>query len=367
MKRILVWVLVVVFLDSCTSDIFSVYKSSPSEFIQTPYTLVIPDSFPVPLAPPVVLTEEGIALGKKLFYETLLSKDNTISCGSCHAQEYGFTDNGKDLSGGVGGLKGLKNSMPIMNLVYYQSFFWNGRAIDLPHQALMPVNDPLEMQETWSNVVEKLNAHTDYPTLFKKAYGDVPIDSTLVTNAIAQFELTFISANSEFDKMRKNIIPFTPSITNGLSIFNTEPRKTLFDAPGGDCFHCHSVPLFTSLIFENNGLDVNPKDGLMNVTGKASDRGKFKVPSLRNVEKTRPYMHDGRFQTLEEVVDFYNDGINISNTISPIMVKIDSNGDSSGIANGLFLTNQEKSDLIAFLKALTDEEFLTDPIYSNPN
>lgn len=355
-------------LQACRDDPFEVpYMYLPPQ--TTPYEIQIPDSFPSLPPQDVELTVEGVTLGKKLFYDPILSADGTQSCASCHNQSLGFTDNGKRFSVGIDGKEGTKNAMPLFNLGYYTKFFWDGRSPNLMHQALQPVIDPLEMHNTWSNAIQKLQNHNEYPELFEKAYGNIPIDSTLVSHAITQFELSMISANSKYDKAIKFLVPFTLQEQLGMQIFNTEPRRKPTDPPGGDCFHCHGGPLFTDLMFNNNGLDdeTTIAKGLEAVSGNSFDRGKFKTPSLRNIEVTGPYMHDGRFETLEQVVEHYNSGVKITPSLAPIMLKTDSLGDNQGIAGGLFLNNDEKAALVAFLKTLTDDQFLTNPEFAAPN
>ena len=200
------------------------------------------------------------------------------------------------------------------------------------------------MHNEWGNVETELNQNEQYRDLFKKAFNIDYIDSVHVVKAIAQFERSLVSYNSKYDKFIRQEVQLTPSELNGLTIFNTEK---------GDCFHCHGTNLFTNDDFHNNGLDTEPFSdlGLASVSGNSEDAGKFRTPTLRNVELTAPYMHDGRFSTLEEVIDHYNSGGHYSSTVDPLMKKL-------GI--GLLLTNQEKADLIAFLKTLTDDDYVNE-------
>tara|TARA_B100000795_G_scaffold82181_1_gene59371 strand:+ start:25019 stop:26194 length:1176 start_codon:yes stop_codon:yes gene_type:complete len=346
----------------------------------TPYSLIQPTYFP-PYPTPILnieMTEERIALGRKLFYETKLSGDNTMSCASCHNQNYAFTDNKRALSIGIDGKSGTKNSMALFNLAYSPAFFWDGRSSTLEKQVLVPVIDPIEMHETWKNAIVKLKGEEVYNRMFYEAFCTADYDSTHAAKAITQFELTLVSSNSIFDKAvdrtgnDRNIGPQfgagEEQISRGFRIFNGEVSK---NGGGGDCFHCHSTDnmLFTNNDFMNNGLDDNPSEGFFVVTRNETNRGQFKVPTLRNVEHTGPYMHDGRFETLEEVVEFYNSGIRKNSiNIEPIMVSGDTaNGSGSGIADGLNLTTQEKADLVAFLKALSDSDFLNNKDFSDPN
>ena len=317
-----------------------------------PIDLKIPTNFPDPIIDEDnPLTEEGVALGRRLFYDPILSGNQTQSCADCHNQAWGFTDNGDALSDGIDGTFGDRNSMPIINLVWNRNFFWDGRSNSLEAQALEPVINPIEMHDTWPNAVGKLQDHAEYPKLFEKAFGTSVIDSQMVADAIAQFEKTLISGNSRFDASQRFEIQLTPDEINGMVIFNTEK---------GDCFHCHGSILFTDNEFHNNGLDSAFADpGLAKITGDPNDLGKFKTPTLRNIEFTAPYMHDGRFETLEEVIDFYSEGLKNSATIDPLMKKVN--------FGGVELTPLEKQQLLAFLKALSDPEFINNPDFSDPN
>lgn len=345
-----------------------------NERLPKPIQLERPFGFP-PLPPTdLILSEAGVQLGRKLFYDPILSADNTQSCASCHSPEWGFTDDGNAVSVGIDGIPGKRNSMPIFNLAWSPSLFWDGREPTLKSQAFAPVVDPIEMHNTWANALKSLKGHPEYPELFKKVYGIEDFDSSHVADAIAQFEMTMISSNSEFDQIIKEyglgvldlVPPFQdPDAAAGFQIFNREPRRNASAPPGGDCFHCHGSTgniLFTSNLFMNNGLDAEPDLGLYRVTKNPTDIGKFKVPSVRNLSYTAPYMHDGRFRTLEEVIDFYNDGVNPNSpNIEPIMKK------ERGLANGLNLTQREKEQLIAFLKTLDDPSFIENPAYHNPH
>lgn len=348
--------LLVLFLFSCNSK-------QESEF--TGYTPVnvelnIPPLFTEKLLKPIIpsnnpLTEEGILLGKRLFFDPILSSDNTISCASCHAPENAFSDN-QTLSSGVNNSLGNRNAMPLFNLAWNfdDRFAWDGKELGLERQVFEPVRNPNEMNSNWSSVIQKLNNHPEYPELFKKAFGNSPIDSVLVAKAIAQFERTLISGNSKFDRYLKNEITLTPEEENGFNVFMDENK--------GDCFHCHGSnnnPLWTDNKFHNNGLDATFSDlGLGAVSGDANDNGKFKTPSLRNLQFTAPYMHDGRFATLDEVINHYSEGLKNSATIDPLMKKVDQ--------GGVQLSEQDKADLKAFLLTLSDTEFTNNPVFQHP-
>lgn len=317
----------------------------------TPYTLIIPQGFPdmdIPTDNP--MTVEGVELGRRLFYDPILSADNTQSCGSCHAPEFAFSDNGKQFSTGIDSIEGTRNSMAVINVGWMTTLFWDGRATSVEDQALGPVPNPIEMHLPWIEAMEKLNGDPDYPDMFFEAFGSKQIDSTMVTKAIAQFERTLISGNSKWDRYLRGEVELSQAEAKGFEIFFTEE---------GDCFHCHTTILFTDNLFHNNGLDNEFTDnGLFEVSGDVNDIGKFKSPTLRNLEFTAPYMHDGRFATLEDVINFYSHEVQFSPTIDPLMEKVDE--------GGIQLIDEDKESLIAFLLTLTDTSFVNNPEFANP-
>lgn len=331
----------------CTLGLLSCERDTPVvlpiDFNPSYVIFDVPNRFPQPNLPDDnPLTEEGIALGKKLFYDPILSGNNTLACADCHFQSKGFSDP-LAVSIGIEGIAGTKNASAIINAAWNTSNFWDGRTISLEEQALGPVTSFIELHSpSWSQVSQELMDNNEYKSLFKQAFDTDVIDSSHVVKAIAQFERIIISSESKFDKFLDYEASLTPSELRGKEIFNTEK---------GDCFHCHSYPLFTSNLFHNNGLDPEElmDNGRYNVTNDPNDKGKFKSPTLRNVELTAPYMHDGRFATLEEVIEHYNFGGHNSSTIDPLMKKV-------GI--GLGLTQQDKTDLLNFLKTLTDTAFI---------
>ena len=290
------------------------------------------------------LTVEGVDLGKKLFHDPILSADNSLSCAGCHMQTNSFTNN-TQYSVGIDNIEGFRNASALINLGWNTSFNWDGSINTLEEQAFEPVINPIEMHDSWINVENKLNSDSIYLNMFKNAFNIDYIDSNHVVKAIAQFERTLISVNSKYDKWIRQELQLSPSELNGYVIFNSEK---------GDCFHCHGTEMFMDNLFHNNGLDSdNFTDlGLFNITDNPIDIAKFKTPTIRNVEFTAPYMHDGRFSTLEEVIEHYNSGGNYSATVDPLMKKI-------GV--GLQLTNSEKQDLLNFLKALSDYDYLNNP------
>jgi cytochrome c peroxidase len=332
--------------------------SPDDEFKTTPYELVMPSNLPPPIIPiDNQLTVEGIALGKALFFEKMMSKDGSVSCGSCHAQESAFTDTHKIFSEGIEGKIGDRNSMPIFNMFYHtKGFFWDGRAKTLREQSLQPIESPLEMGESLENVVLKLESTEEYRALFYNAFGDSSVNSEKMSLAMEQFMLTLVSGDSKFDKFELGEATLTESEKRGKELFFTEFEENS-EKRGADCFHCHGSADFSNHEFMNNGLDSETEFtdlGRAKFTNRPTDNAKFKTPSLRNVEVSGPYMHDGRFETLEEVVEHYNSGIKESPTLDVNM---------HSIKEGMNLTAQEKQDLVAFLKTLTDEVYLNNPEY----
>lgn len=333
--------------------------ASKEEEIYTPipYSLEIPILFADKLIAPIIpadnpLTQEGVALGKKLFFDTILSGDETQSCASCHDPKKSFTDQ-QQFSNGVNDNLGTRNAMPLFNLAWNfdERFAWDGKEFSLEKQALEPVSNPIEMHGNWENITKKLQNNLEYKDLFLRAFGTSIIDSTLITKAIAQFERTLISGNSKFDKYLRGEINLTPEEQNGFDVFMDESK--------GDCFHCHGSdnnPIWSDNKFHNNGLDNVFVDlGLGKITGDPKDNGKFKSPSIRNLAFTAPYMHDGRFATLEEVINHYSEGLKRSPTIDPLMKKVDE--------GGVHLSTQDKSNLKTFLQTLSDYNFINNPTF----
>jgi len=355
MKTIFLSFLIVISVFSCRKDELTIKPTN--------YDLTLPPIIKQYLPPMEIptdnpLTTEGIALGRHLFYETKLSADNTQSCAHCHAPASGFTDPNQ-FSIGIDGIEGDRNSMPIVNLGWAKKLFWDGRANSLENQSFGPVVNPIEMHNTWADAVSVLQADNLYPELFNLAFGSTTIDSVKVAKAIAQFERTMISGNSPFDRfLNGEETGMTEQeeleVYQGFSLFMDETK--------GDCFHCHGdsyMPLWTDNLFHNNGLDETFTDnGLGSVTGNLNDNGKFKTPTLRNLKYTAPYMHDGRFTTLDEVVNHYSFGLQNSSTIDPLMKNV-ANG-------GVALSPAEKVVLIKFLESLSDESYVTNPDFQAP-
>ena len=290
------------------------------------------------------LTEEGFQLGRKLFYDPILSRDSTISCSSCHLQATGFTHVDHSLSHGIDGKIGTRNSMTLMNLAWSKSFMWDGGVNHIDVQALNPITNPVEMDETLEHVVQQLQKSEKYQQLFENAFGDSKITGQRLLKALTQFELLLVSSNSKYDKVLRKEAVFTEQEQKGYKLFKT------------NCASCHNEPLFTNDKFENNGLaiDTTLNDiGRIKITNKKEDYLRFKVPTLRNIQFTFPYMHDGRFKTLTEVIKHYN---SISN--STFLPK--------ELSKPMNLSDNDRVDLVAFLKTLTDNEFLFNKRFSYP-
>ncbi|MDG2193677.1 MAG: cytochrome c peroxidase [Polaribacter sp.] len=351
LKRTFFYTFILVIASSCS-------KESSEVYVPVLKPIEIPRLFENLLIAPIVpsnnpQTEEGILLGKKLFFDPILSANNTQSCSSCHDPQFAFADN-KKFSEGIDGKLGNRNSMPLFNMAWNfdEKFFWNGRSNSIEEQALEPVRNPVEMHNTWVKAMASLQDNLQYPDLFFAAFGTRKIDSTLVAKALAQFERTLISSSAKFDKYLAGTAQLTASELSGFNVFMNEAK--------GDCFHCHGSdknPLWTDNKFHNNGLDNFPSKGLESVTGNSSDRGKFKTPSIRNLAFTTPYMHDGRFATIDAVINHYSEGLKTSRTIDPLIKKVEQ--------GGVQLSPKEKADLKAFLLTLSDNDFIKNAAFQN--
>jgi cytochrome c peroxidase len=350
---------IIVLFAACKKD------DEPVESIvcPTPYTLVIPPFFPpmdIPADNP--LTVEGIELGRYLFWEKKLSGNNTMSCGTCHLPEHGFSDVNQ-FSAGINGEIGTRQSMALVNLGWAYNYFWDGRAVTLEQQIIEPVENPIEMAEDWNVALQELRDDPSYPPRYLAAFGTDEITQERTAKAMAQFLRTMISANSKFDLERRGDYIFSPLEEAGFNLFNAEGGSNAVEGTvGGDCFHCHGVAgmQMGDYLMHNNGLDATFQNdpGRAAVTGNPLDSGKFKTPSLRNIELTAPYMHDGRFATLDEVMSHYNTGGVPSATIDPFMEAAD---------GGLQLSEIDKLAIIAFMKCLTDTSFINNPAFADPH
>lgn len=326
-------------------------KENTEDYVNVPIVFNVPSNFP-PLVYDLQnnpLTEKGFELGKKLFYDGRLASDGIVSCGFCHIQEDAFTHHGHTFSHGVGDNIGTRNTPSIQNLAFQTAFMYDGATTHLDLQPIIPFTSPIEMNGNFSQAIAMMQADASYQKLFKIAFSDGKINSENMLKALGQFMVMVTSSNSRFDKYRRNEADgtLTPEELSGYAVFNQK------------CASCHATDIFTDNSFRNNGLSINPAlndVGRFRVTELDQDLHKFKVPSLRNVEKTAPYMHDGRFYTLEAVLNHYSSGIVNSATLDPIL---NTNG-----TLGIALTSTDKTVLVAFLKTLTDNEYLTDKRFS---
>lgn len=368
MKQYRVFLIVILGLVSCDQD--DVYKEFKISLEQ-------PVNFPTPTynLEDNPITTDGFILGRKLFYDNRLSLDNGINCSECHNQSHAFTHHGHDLSEGVHpGVFGTRNSQPIQNLAYMKDFTWDGAKDKLWDQPTIPITEAVEMDETIPNVLEKLKIDETYQSMFSNVYSsENAINKANLLNAIGQFMAAMVSSNSKYDKYVRGEEggEFTTLEKEGLDLFQQK------------CATCHSGELFTNQEYINNGIGTNPR--LPDETGRArisssnpfatveelktsDDYYKFKVPSLRNVSRTFPYMHDGRIVLLKTVLDFYDDDvypmITRMDNLDSRLISTDENGDET---LGIPMTEDEKVAILAFLETLTDNEFINDERFANPN
>ncbi len=297
------------------------------------------------------LTVAGVDLGRHLFYDKMLSGDGTQACATCHNQKMAFTDNNKAVSEGITGAMGDRNAMSIFNLMWSDNLFWDSRAGDLRELATRPIENPIEMNAKVEDVLVRLNNSVMYQDKFKKAFGVDTIKKEHLSKALEQFLLSITSDNSKFDKFNRGEVALTDQELRGFDVLKIK-----------GCFNCHSSSLLHDNKSHNTALDKNPTDkGLQEFTNKYEDRHKFKTPSLRNIMVSGPYMHDGRFETIDEVIRFYED-------VTPnLNVEANRNAsDSMTIAPRNEITEREMTDLKAFLNTLTDDTYLTNPKYADP-
>lgn len=321
----------------------------------TPYVFPKPLNFPpIPKNEANIVTNEGVELGRYLFYDPILSADSSIACSSCHKQKFAFSDSPNSFSKGINAQLQKRNTPALFNLAWYSKLFWDGRVANVEQQVFHPVREKTEMNMNWVEVAKRISRNKFYVEKFKLVFGTVKIDSVFISKAIAQFERTLISHNSRYDKVIRNEEKFTMDELEGMELIN-EMNK-------GDCLHCHTTDadgLGTTGLFANNGLDTIFKDlGLGAISNNEREMGRFKIPSLRNLLFTAPYMHDGRFKTLEEVLDFYSEGLKPSSTIDSKM--------TFAHRGGAKLTKEEKRKIIAFLKTMSDSVFIKDKRFSDP-
>jgi len=288
-------------------------------------------------------SNEKIILGRVLFYDPILSKDNTISCASCHSPYNAFAHTDHALSHGIGDSIGFRNAPALFNLAWQKSFMWDGAIKELDEQAVFPITHPKEMGENLNHVIQKINNTEKYKNLIVSAYGTDSINKKQLLQSISQFILSLVSANSKYDSVMQHKLSFTTQELNGYQLFNK------------NCSSCHTEPLFTNGSFKNNGLkpsSILNDYGRMRITQNKKDSLLFKVPTLRNLSYTYPYMHDGRFTKLSEVVQHYTSNVDVNSSIS------------KDLQQPIVLTPNEKVDLIAFLLTLNDRSFVFNPNYS---
>jgi cytochrome c peroxidase len=293
------------------------------------------------------VTKAKFELGRKLFYEPRFSRDNTISCGSCHIQTSAFTQHGHDVSHGIDDRLGSRNSQSLVNLAWRKNFFWDGGVFDLDLQPIVPITNPVEMDETVPNVINKLKSIPQYPRLFTNAFGTEEINTERLMKALSQFMVMLVSSNSKYDKvMRKEGESFNASEQRGYTLFKQK------------CASCHTEPLFTDDSFRNNGLNTgnNTDEGRYLITLNEKDKHTFKVPSLRNLTYTAPYMHDGRFLTPDAVLEHYAAHVQRTPNLDPLLAR--------NASPGIALTLSERANIIDFLRTLDDTQFIADPKFS---
>jgi len=328
---------------------------------------IYPSYFPkVNLPADNALTVEGVYLGRMLFYDPVLSMDSSISCASCHDQKHAFADP-NPFSTGIFGSKTGRNASPIFNLAYSKVFFWDGRQKSIREQILEPIQSHVEMGMTLPILQERLSKIERYKIWFKKAFNASP-DIFLMAKAIEQFELTLVSKNSKFNQfLQGNNAVFSFNEVEGFNIYN---KLFLPPSVGGDCFHCHGQAIAQTNALNagglaNNGLDAVLNDkGLGGITGKSTDLGVFKTPSLLNIALTGPYMHDGRFKTLEEVINHYSDSVHFNSpNIHPSLIHQDP---ITKTPVHVKMNATQKAQLKAFLLTMTDTVFINNPAFKNP-
>lgn len=344
MKKIILSTILVSIFASCVKE-SNTSDNNPTSEIK----FVQPSNFSTPVynfsKNPV--SPDGFALGKKLFYDGQLSRDGSISCGDCHQQSAGFTQHGHSVSHGIDNKLGTRNSPPIFNMAWHTTFFWDGGVHDLDLFSISPIENPLEMDEKMPNVVKKIQADKSYASLFQASFGTTEVTGTRMFQALSQFMNTLVSANSKYDKYirKEEGVTLMADELAGLAIVQQK------------CQGCHKSDLFSDFSFRNNGIDNDGFDfGRELITLNKEDRRKFKVPSLRNLSYTAPYMHNGSFLTIDAVLEHYNREVKASPTLDPLLQQ-------NGVI-GIPLSDVEKKQIKAFLKTLDDETFIRDRRFS---
>lgn len=327
---------------------FTTCQDNNLQQTKSPYQFVAPSNFPEPTYTFYnnSITEEGFKLGRKIFFDPSLSIDGSISCSSCHHQELAFADFPHNpFSIGIDGLVGTRNAPALANLAFMNEFFWDGGVTHLDFVPINAIESPVEMGEDIAAVVAKIKNDTEYPALFEAAFNTTEINMPLLMDALAQFMLMMVSNNSKYDAYLQGKETLTAQELQGLRLFDEK------------CESCHSGILFTNQAYFNNGIDsVFSDSGRATISANPSDIGKFKVPTLRNISLTAPYMHNAKFRTLEEVLNHYDTGLKRSNSLAPSLIQANGN-------LGIPLSIEEKEAIIAFLETLTDYELLNNPIF----
>lgn len=337
MKRLIFLVLALATVFGCKKD----------ELVEEPPTATWlweqPAHFPAPVytSEKLVYSKASFELGKKLFYDPVLSKDNTISCGSCHHQQAAFSDVGKDLSVGIEGQLSARNSPALINLAWHKTFMWDGGVNHVEVVSFAPITNPHEMGDNMSQIITKLNDDEAYVAQFREVFDKDEIDDQQLLLALTHYLISLVSANAKYDQVELGTSVFSTSEAQGFEVFKA------------NCATCHTAPLFTNGMFANNGLDtVFADSGRYKISLDIEDMGKFQVPTLRNIALTAPYMHDGRFNTLEEVIAHYSENIRVHSTLSSEIPE-----------GGMHLSENEAEALIDFLYTLNDEKFITNPTF----
>lgn len=316
---------------------------SKNEEINKKLNLEIPSNFPTQHYnfDQNPLTEQGFELGKMLFYDPKLSLDGSVSCGSCHQQFSGFANLDHDVSHGVDNCLGKRNAPVLFNMIWKDNFFLDGGVVSLELSPVNAITDVCEMKNDIQSVINYLKSDNKYQRQFKKAFDSDDINSQKMLKALAQFMGSMVSAESKYDQVKAGKLSFSDSESKGYQLFLQK------------CNSCHTEPLFSDNSFRNNGLDAVSLDkGRAVITELSIDEGKFKVPTLRNIEVSRPYMHDGRFKNLEEVLNHYQNGVKSHKNLDDLL------------KTTFNLTDDDKSNIIAFLKTLTDQNFLKNSKFS---
>jgi len=349
------YILLIIFMSACQDEgLDESYENLNDDNLTEENVFLdlnIPSNFPEPTyeVENNKPTQAGFELGKKLFYDGRLSSTGVISCGFCHIQDFAFTHHTHIVSHGVNGALGNRNAPPLQNMIFMEDFNWDGSVSHLDAQPIVPITTEFEMNESITNVLSKLQDDDEYVQMFNFAFENDTIDTQNMFRALSQFVMMMVSGDSKYDKvMRDEGSSFTDMESQGQTVFDQK------------CATCHAGTLFTDQTYRNNGLPVDPQyndEGRKRVTGEETDKYKFKVPSLRNIAVTFPYMHDGRFQTLRDVLDHYDEGVFQTQNLDEIFIQ--QNGQL-----GIALTETEKDQIIAYLNTLTDDNFLLDDRFS---